>query len=81
MNRVYNGMSKQFAGTVYYNLEDTTHIYYTIDGDFYDNGSTTVGFSASVGVGEAASVTFSCSNTSSHYAGFYVATRLKWGNS
>ncbi len=80
MNRVYNGFSKQFAGSVYYNLEDFTHIYYTIDGDFYDNGTTTVGVSIEIGIGEGASVTFGCSYASNHYAGFYVATRLKWGH-
>lgn len=79
LNRVYNGKTYQYRGTIYYNLEDPNRIYYTMDGDWYQNGTTTVSGGGTVGVGGAASLSFSVSNSSNYYSGFYVATTLRWG--
>lgn len=71
MNRSYNGISKQFGGTVYANLEDPNRIYYIVNGDFYNNGTTTVNGGVNVGVGSSASVKFGVSSSSNHYAYTY----------
>ena len=75
MDRSYNGMSKQFKGTVYANLQDAGTIFWTVNGDFYNNGTTTVSGSggASIDVGGAGSVDFSASSSyaSNHYAYCY----------
>lgn len=71
MNRNYNGVSKQFGGNVYINLEDPNRIYYVVDGDFYNNGTTTGGGSLKIGLGEGSSLTFNASNTSNFYAYVY----------
>lgn len=78
MNRVYNGVSKGFAGNVYTKLENANRIYYDISGDFFNNSSSTVGFDVNIPIGGGATVGFSASNTSSHYAGFYTNDRLRW---
>ncbi len=44
MIRGYKGLSKQFVGSVYVNLEDPNIIFYIANGDFYNNGSTTYKF-------------------------------------
>nr|WP_319487417.1 hypothetical protein [uncultured Caproiciproducens sp.] len=72
MIRKYNGMTKQFGGTVYTNLEDANSIFYTVDGDFYNTGTTTFGGGVSIGVGEGSSVSFNASSSSNFYAYCYV---------
>lgn len=78
MNRLYQGISKQFGGSVYVNLESASTIYYTIDGDFYNNGTTTIGGGISIGIGQSASVNFNATSTSNHYKAFYVSKRRRW---
>ena len=48
---------KQFDGNVYVNLEANDRIYYSVDGDFYNTGTTSFNGSVSVGVGESVNVT------------------------
>ena len=72
MNRKYNGLTKQFGGTVYTNLEDANSIFYTVDGDFYNTGTTTFGGGVNIGLGEGSSVNFNASSTSDYYAYCYV---------
>lgn len=81
MNRIYNSISKQFTGTIFCNLEDAGTIYYTIDGDFYNFGTTTVdmGGSVSIGVGVSGSTTFSISEASNYYATVWTEGRYKIG--
>lgn len=84
LNRIYTDSSnltvtKQFAGTIFVNLEDANTIYYTIDGDFYNIGKTTVSGGGSIGVGEYANLSFSVSYESEHYKTYYVADRVKFG--
>lgn len=67
IKRDYNGISKQFSGQLYYNLETSRRLYWDLNGDFYNNGSTTTSGGVSIGVGEVASITFTCSSTSNHY--------------
>ncbi len=72
MNRASMGKTKQFSGTVYTNLENSGKIYWEVNGDFYNEGTTTVGGGGSVkaGIGETASVSFSISG--SYESSFYA---------
>ncbi|MBD8046498.1 MAG: hypothetical protein KID00_04060 [Clostridium argentinense] len=67
MDRSSNGFSKQFGGTVYANLETEKRIYWNVNGDFYDNGSTSVQGGVNIGIGQNSSVNFSLSYSSNHY--------------
>lgn len=68
IDRNYYGTSKQFGGTLYYNLESSSTIYWDVNGDFFNNGTTTFAAGASIGVGESTSISFSISNSSNHFA-------------
>lgn len=72
MIRGYQGLSKQFQGKVYVNLEDPNRVFYIVNGDFYNNGTTTVNAGVNIGLGQSANVSFGVSNTSSHYQYRYV---------
>ena len=72
MIRKYNDMTKQFGGTVYTNLEDANSIYYIVNGDFYNNGTTTGGGGVNIGVGEGVSLNFNLSYSSNEYAYCYA---------
>ncbi|KXY31490.1 hypothetical protein [Bacillus mycoides] len=72
MNRSSNGMSKAFGGTVQANLEDPNRIFYIVNGDFYNNGSTTVNGGVSITLGQYGSVNFGASSTSNHFKYTYV---------
>lgn len=73
MNRQYTNSSKitiikEFGGSVYTNLENAGTIYWSVNGTFYNNGTTTVGGGVNINIGEAASVNFSASYATNFYA-------------
>lgn len=70
IDRNDGGTSKQFSGTLYYHLEKSDKLHWDLNGDFYNNGTTSVGTNASIGLGQAASISFSASSSTSsnHYA-------------
>ena len=76
MNRSYGGVSKQYQGSVYVKLEDPNRIYYNVNGDFYNNGTTTVNGGISVGVGSSATVKFGISHASNHFKYCYTEKRV-----
>lgn len=76
MIRSSGGVSKQFSGTVYVHLEDPNRIFYTVNGDFYNNGTTTVNMGASIGVGKAGNISYGVSYASNHYKYTYVEKRV-----
>lgn len=68
MNRNYNGTVKQFTGKVVAKaLNEGKTLYYSAEGDFYHNGTTTIGGSAGLNTA-VASVNFNISNSSNYYA-------------
>lgn len=77
LNRGYNGISKQFSGTIYTNLENAACIYFELNGDFYNNGTTSMSGGVSVGVGEKTTVNFSVSSASNHFKYIYKADRYR----
>ncbi|MGZ7443221.1 hypothetical protein [Paenibacillus sp. TH7-28] len=78
MNRVYQGVSKQYAGTVYTNLEHANRIHYIVSGDFYDNGTTTISGGGTAGIGESFELSFSVSYSSNWYATIYEEDDYDW---
>jgi hypothetical protein len=76
MIRGYNGLSKQFSGNVYVNLEDANRIFYIVNGDFFNNGTTTWNAGVTIGVGKAANVKFGVSGASNYYQYRYVESRV-----
>jgi len=73
MNRSHlgSGRSKSFDGTVYTKLEDPNRIYWIVNGDFLDNGTTTGGGAVNIGIDKAASIEFNASRTTNHYKYLY----------
>lgn len=71
MSRQSNSKSKTFAGNIYYNLETDTKIYYSISGDFYNNGTISTSGGRAVGIGESGKLYFSLTGASSHFKYFY----------
>lgn len=62
------GITKQFAGAVYLNLVDAQTIDWIVNGDFFDNGTTTVAGTVGAGVEGTASVSLSVSYASNHFS-------------
>lgn len=75
--RNYGNISKQFTGTLDVWLRSGYQIEYIINGDFYNNGTTSVsgGTGLNIGVGSSAQVAFqaSLSHSSNHYKYFYYS--------
>jgi hypothetical protein len=72
MDRNWNGMSKQFSGDVYTHLQNPNRIYYIVNGDFYNNGTTVSDGSVNIGIGDFFTVQFGVSYSSNHYKYCYV---------
>ncbi|WP_313165875.1 hypothetical protein [Sedimentibacter sp.] len=68
LDREYIGGPKQFDGTVYYNLESSTRLYYEIEGDFWDYGQTTITGGGSIGVKGFGELKGSVTYASNHYS-------------
>lgn len=73
LNRTYGNTSKQFSGTIDVWLRSGYQIEYIVNGDFYNNGTTSAsgGTSLNVGIGAGAQVSFQISHSSNHYKYFY----------
>ena len=78
LNRSYNGISKQFSGELYSKLEQSDRIYYELNGDFYNNGTTTVSGTGSAEMNKVGSVSFSVSYASNHYKYCFKTGRYRW---
>ena len=73
LNRTYGNTSKQFSGTIDVWLRSGYQIEYIVNGDFYNNGTTSAsgGIGLNIGVGSGAQVSFQISSSSNHYKYFY----------
>jgi hypothetical protein len=74
--REYLYVSKQFSGTLFVNLESAYMIYYYVNGDFYDNGTTTQTAGFSIGVGEYLTIEYSVSYSSNHFGYMFYEERI-----
>ncbi len=79
LTRAYNAKVYEYAGSIYYNLEDPNRFYYTMDGDWYQNGTMTISGGNATNAEGYAPLYFSVLNGSNHYCGFYIAKTLRWG--
>lgn len=74
--------TKQFNGSIDTWLRNAYTIEYIINGDFFNNGTTSVTgeFGAEIGIGESAKVTYGASVTvtSNHYKYFYYSERKRF---
>lgn len=78
INRGYKGKSYAFGGSVYSHLVNGNKIFYIVNGDFYNNSTSTVTSSINIGLGQKGSVSFGVSSTSNHYKYYYVEDYLIW---
>lgn len=80
LHREYNGISKQFSGDIAVWNRGNNRIEYDINGDFYNNGTTTGGVGVDIEIGENATAKFSVSNSSNHYKYYHShATKVYSG--
>ncbi|WP_074021991.1 hypothetical protein [Traorella massiliensis] len=80
INRGYNGISKQFGGTFWYKLSDINNIFFIVNGDWYNNGTTTYTGGVSIGVGGYATINFTVSYSTNHYKYTCIEDTLRWGH-
>lgn len=67
LDRAYIGGPKEFDGEIYYNLESSTRLYYEIEGDFWNYGTTKFTGGGSVGIGVRGKLEGSVEYASSHF--------------
>ncbi len=72
MNRYYDGISKQFGGDVYVHLKTANEIFFIVNGDFYNNGTTSGGGDMAIGLDEVVKVRFHVSGSSNHFKYCYT---------
>lgn len=76
LNRSYNDKTKQFSGTLFYHLEAYNKLFFELNGDFYDNGTTTYSGGVSIGISENSSIKFSVTYSSNHYKYIFYPYRF-----
>lgn len=65
-----------FGGNIFYHLQDSTHLYYEINGDFYESGKTSINFPGSIQVGESGIVSLYADLTKNHFGYMYNSDTL-----
>lgn len=78
LNRSYKGLSKQFSGRIYGRLEDNWTLYYDVNGDFYNNGTTSADIGGSAGIDKVAEANFSIAYASNHYKYVRDSSRINF---
>lgn len=78
MNRQYNNLNKQFGESVYTHLQNANRIFYRVEGDFYNNRTTTFNGGINLSVGKSASFSFGASHSSNHYGYIYQEGRYSF---
>lgn len=69
--RSYNYISKQFSGKFQAKVESNKRVYWVINGDFYNNGTTKSSFGGAVGVEKYATLNFSIQSQNDHFGYIY----------
>lgn len=70
--RSYNYVSRNFAGKCQAIVEDSKTIYYVVNGDFYDQGTTSFTFGGSVNLGKYATLSASVTSANNHFGYVYT---------
>lgn len=77
MNRLYNGISKEFRGTINAQALNSGYtLYYRVDGDFYNYGDTRVGGKTGLNT-PYATVEFEVSGALHHYGYIYHTDNIR----
>lgn len=71
-----NGTTKQFHGTLYYNLEADNKLFWDLNGDFYNEGIFASSNNPSISVEENNSIKFTTSYPNSHYKYCHKSHRI-----
>lgn len=71
LDRVDNGTAKQFSGTIYINLENANTIKYTINGDFFNYGTTTSSGNVGIKAGEFFTMSYTITSSSNYFGTIY----------
>ncbi len=79
MNRRFGDTVKQFRGDIFANLETPARLFFNVNGDFYNKGTTNYGGGVNIGVGEWGSVSFSGGYASGYYEYYYGDHIIKCG--
>lgn len=66
LDRKYNNMTKQFGGNIFISLENEDKIFWIVNGDFLNKGTTKVVGDVSIKVGETADLSFFASAADSY---------------
>ncbi|EPM8160299.1 hypothetical protein ABQD66_05060 [Enterococcus hirae] len=69
-------VAKAFSGTVYVNLEEANRIYYIVNGDFFNQGTTSWQIGSTSGVDSALDLRFTTKDAGSHYQYSYSEHRI-----
>ena len=69
-------VAKAFSGTVYVNLEEANRIYYIVNGDFFNQGTTSWQIGSTSGVDSALDLRFTTKDAESHYQYSYSEHRI-----
>ena len=80
MDRSSNGLTKQFSGDVNVWLRGPERIEYVVNGDFYNNGTTTIsaGGKVEISIGNSAGIEFSASiATTNNWYGYCYNNAIK----
>ncbi|WEV60515.1 hypothetical protein OZX68_06245 [Streptococcaceae bacterium ESL0729] len=75
-DRNYRGLTKEFNGHIYANLEDATTIFYTLNGDFYDGGTTYGSTACNVVLGHGDDLTFTVQDYDKAFAYKYLEDKF-----
>lgn len=75
--RSYNYVSKQFSGKCEAKVENAKSIYWVVNGDFYNYGTTETTFGGTVGIGKNATFSASIKNASNYFGYAYQTGYVK----
>lgn len=76
LNRDCDGVSKQFSGDLFVHLENAYTIYYELNGDFYNNGTTTYTGELGLQMDQMGSISYNVSYASNHYEYVFKTSRI-----
>lgn len=78
LNTGINADNKHFAGNVFVNLELGDRIFYIVNGDFYEHGTSSVSTGINISMGQFANINLGGSYSSNHFRSIYEESYFRW---